>query len=66
MDFLKLSKRDHFLGSRLKVVGVDFEKNPESLANFINGSKIKQKFKNQSKISNFYKESAELIIRILM
>lgn len=61
MDFLKLSKRDHFLGSRLKVVGVDFEKNPESLANFINGSKIKQKFKNQSKISNFYKESAELI-----
>ena len=60
-EFFKLSQREHFLVSRLEIVDVDLEKNPEILGEFINNSNIKQSFKNKNFNEHLFKDGASLI-----
>ena len=60
-EFFKLSQREHFLSSRLEIVDVDLEKNPEILGELINNSVIKQNFKNKYFSENLFNDGASLI-----
>ncbi|MGX7836491.1 hypothetical protein [Campylobacter fetus] len=66
-NFFELTTREHYMGSRNEILGVDLEKNPENLDEFINSSMVLNKMsKKDHYITNLYKNGACLIYKDMM
>ncbi|AGZ81651.1 hypothetical protein [Campylobacter fetus] len=63
-NFFELTTREHYMGSRNGILGVDLEKNPENLDKFINSSMVLNKMSKKDRyITNLYKNGACLIYK---